>query len=283
MVFRRFVIGFPLSILLLFIFASCVRYNEDTKVKIDYESARQSYSQDFSIEPMDSSVTVEKKQITFAPAQENVTYTISGYFNGQIVNKTKNTILKLSNAYLENTDGVSAIKTNSKLEVSSVNGTTNYIVSSGRNFSKVAALQGKKNLVLGGSGRLYIIGNVCHGVEADDVKMKGSGTFYIQGKKIGSALTCESFTVEEDKSFDCYLINSKNGLKADGFINIASGNFYLYDNEVALKTNKNREPGDKHHSIRLSGGNFYTHANKVLYITEKNEYHAEGAKIIAED
>ncbi len=281
--FRRFALGTTLSILLLFLLASCVKYNENTKIKIDYDEERTSYGQELNISPLDSSVTVEKKQITLAPDQENVTYTISGYFNGQIVNKTKNTIIKLDNAFLENTDGASAIKTNSKLEVSSVKGSKNYIVSSGRNFSKVAALQGKKNLVLGGSGILYVIGNVCHGVEADNVKMKGSGTFYLQGKKRGSALTCESFTVEEDKSFNCYLINSKNGLKADGFINIASGNFYLYDNEVALKTNKTKEAGEKHHSIRLSGGNFYTHENKVLYITEKNEYYAEGANFIAED
>lgn len=283
MMLRKFILRVLLSLSSLFLITSCVKYNEDTKVKVDYESARSAYSLNFSILPMDSSVTIGKKEITLAAAQEGVTYTISGYFNGRIVNKTKNTIIKLNNVFLENTDGLAAIRSSAKLEVSTVNGTTNYVISSGRNYSKIGAIQCKKNLVLGGSGKLYVVGNVCHGVEADNIKMKGSGKFVLQGKKIGSAMTCESFVVEEGKVFDCYLINSKNGLKADGFISIASGNFFLYDNEIALKTNKSRAPGDKHHSIRLSGGNFFTFANKVFYSTEKNEYYPDGARFVSED
>ena len=272
-----------LACISVLIFSSCVENNASSKLSIDYKSAKDSYNQEIKIIPMDDSVTIEKNLITIAPSKEDVTYDISGYFNGQIINKTKDTVIRLNNAYLENTSGLPALKSSSKFEVSTVNGSTNYIVSSGRNYSKVAALQGKRGLVLGGSGTLYVAGNVCHGVEAEEVKIKGSGTFYLQGTKIGSALTCETFTVEQKKDFKCYLLNSKNGLKADGFINISSGNFYLYDNETALKTGIAQQAGDKHHSITLAGGTFYTFANKNLYITEKDEYYPQGAVFISED
>jgi glucan-binding YG repeat protein len=264
-------------------FSSCVKNTSSSKLTIDYKAAKELYGQKIKITPMDSSVTIEKNLITIAPGKEDVTYEITGYFNGQIINKTKDTTIRLNNAYLENTSGLPALKSSSKFEVSSVNGSTNYIVSSGRNYSKVAALQGKRGLVLGGSGNLYVVGNVCHGVEAEEVKIKGTGTFYLQGTKSGSALTCETFTVEQKKDFKCYLINSKNGIKADGFINISSGNYYLYDNEIALKTEIAQEAGDKHHSITLAGGTFYTCANKTFYVTEKEQYYPQGAVFIEED
>lgn len=264
-------------------FSSCVKNTSSSKLSIDYKAAKELYGQEIKITPMDSSVTIEKNLITIAPGKEDVTYEITGYFNGQIINKTKDTTIRLNNAYLENTSGLPALKSSSKFEVSSVNGSTNYIVSSGRNYSKVAALQGKRGLVLGGSGNLYVVGNVCHGVEAEEVKIKGTGTFYLQGTKSGSALTCETFTVEQKKDFKCYLINSKNGIKADGFINISSGNYYLYDNEIALKTGIAQEAGDKHHSITLAGGTFYTFANKTFYVTEKEQYYPQGAVFIQED
>ena len=265
------------------IFSSCVKNTSSSKLSIDYKAAKELYGQEIKITPMDSSVTIEKNLITIAPGKEDVTYEITGYFNGQIVNKTKDTTIRLNNAYLENTSGLPALKSSSKFEVSSANGSTNYIVSSGRNYSKVAALQGKRGLVLGGSGNLYVVGNVCHGVEAEEVKIKGTGTFYLQGTKNGSALTCETFTVEQKKDFNCYLINSKNGIKADGFINISSGNYYLYDNEIALKTGIAQEAGDKHHSITLAGGTFYTFSNKTFYVTEKEQYFPQGAVFVQED
>jgi len=276
---KQFLFSFTL-IFSFFFLLSCVKNTENYKLKLDYETAKENYKEKISISPMDDSVTIEKNQITLAPAQEDVTYVISGYFNGQIVNKTKNTIIKLDNAYLENTSGLSALRSTAKLEVSTVSDSVNYIVSSGRNYSKVGALQGKRGLVVGGSGTLYVIGNVCHGLEAEEVKIKGSGNLYFQGTKNGSALTSETFTVEADKNFNCYLINSKNGIKADGSINISSGNFYLYDNMIALKTDVSEKAGDQHHSIILSGGNFYTHANKTLYLTEKDMYYPQGAKFI---
>ena len=72
------------------------------KMNIDYESKRNLYG-DFVIIPMDNTVTVTDGCITIAPKREDVTYTISGYFNGQIVVMKKNTIIKLNNAFIENT------------------------------------------------------------------------------------------------------------------------------------------------------------------------------------
>lgn len=221
-----------LAIALLTVSAVCAE-----KVTIDAAGAKKSYvAQKLTIEPMDSTVTVKGKTITIAPKTEGKTYTISGYFDGQIVNKTKNTVLKLKGAYLENTSGAAAVYGEAKTEISTSKGTTNYIVSAGKSAEKNAALQSKKNLVLGGSGTLYVRGDVYHGIKADDVKIKGSGTLYAQGTKKGSALNCRSLTVEKDKTFSVYLVNSKNAVKADEAITLASGTFYLYDVENTLKT-----------------------------------------------
>ena len=272
-----FVIGLILTASL----TSCVIGKENGKMKLDVESKKASYGE-FSVSPMDEHVTISKNEVVIAPAEEDVTYVISGYFKGQIITKTKDTILKLDNAYIENDGGVAAIKCNAKTEISVASGSENYIVSKGRSYSKLAALQGKRGLVIGGSGTLYVSGSVCHGVEAEEIKMKGSGVYYIQGTKNGSAITCETFTVEPDKTFRCYLLNSKNGLKADGKIDIKSGEYFIYDNEVALKTDDSEDEDGKHHSINLYGGTFHIFGNKTLYITEKDKYFADGAEFIEE-
>ncbi|MBQ7157969.1 MAG: carbohydrate-binding domain-containing protein [Treponema sp.] len=249
------------------------------KVKLDPSKAKKNYKTQFTISPKDSSVIITNDTITFTPKKEGTEYTLSGYFNGQIVNKTKNTVFKLNNAFIENTSGAAAIYGEAKTEISAVKNTVNYLVSMGQSLSKTAALQCKKNLEIGGSGTLYAIGSTYHGVKADDVKIKGSGTFYLQGTQEGSALNCHSVLSEKEKSFKAYFINSKNGIKADNTISISSGTFYFYDNEIALKTDTSKEDPTNKHEIALLGGTIYTHGNSSLYLTEKGAYKVKSAKI----
>ena len=253
-------------------------------ITIDAESAKKSFSQTISVTPMDKTVKITKNTVVIAPKAEGITYTISGYFNGQIINKTKNTVLKLKDAYIENTAGDAAIYGEAKTEISTTNGTTNYIVASGKakGDAKIGAIHGKKNLVLGGSGTLYVLGSVYHGVKADDEKIKGSGTLYLQGTQKGSGLNCDSLTVEKEKSFKAYFINSKNGVKAENTISIASGEFFFYNNETALKTDTKKDNPKEAHSITLSGGTFHNGANAEFHSTEKNAFSANGALIVNE-
>ena len=250
------------------------------KITLDVATAKKSFGTEILVSPMDSGVQISKDKIIISPKKEGVTYTISGYFAGQIVNKTKNTVLKLNGAYLENNSGEAAIYGEAKTEISSTKDTKNYVVSSGSANSKTAAIQCKKNLELGGSGTLYVNGSTYHAVKADDVKIKGSGEFYLQGTKKGSAVNCENFIVEKDKNFKAYLVNSKNAVKADYTISIASGNFYIYDNETAFKTDLKKDAPKNPHSITLSGGIFHISGTENLYETEKNAYKAKGAKIV---
>jgi len=269
------------SIFSLFLVIATLSFAE-AKITLNPEFAKKNYNQEITIQPMDKTVTIQKNKITINPKEEGLTYTISGYFNGQIISRTKNTVLKLNNAYLENTSGNAAIFCEVKTEISSTKDTENYIISSGKNQEKAAALQGWKDINLGGSGSLYIIGNVYHGFKADDVKIKGSGKLYLQGTEKGAALNCHSLTVEKDKTFNAYFINSKNGIKADGTILINSGNFYFYNNETALKTDLIREAPKEKHGITLAGGRIYTYQNQNFYITDKKNYKLDGSQLIEE-
>ena len=205
------------------------------KITINPLSAKKSFASKISVLPADSTVTVTKDKIILAPKKEGIEYKVSGYFNGQIVNKTKNTVIRLENAFIENSSGEAAILGEAKTEISSAKGSTNYLVSSGKSAQKTAALQCKKNLEIGGSGTLYAVGNVYHAVKGDDVKLKGNGTFYFQGTKEGSAVNCENLITEKGKNFKAFLLNSKNGVKADFSVSIASGNFYLQGNKTSFK------------------------------------------------
>ena len=269
--------------LIPFLLCACVEQKSVTKITIDSALARASYKDvPFTVEPMDY-VTITKHTVTIAPHDENTTYTLRGYFNGQVVSKTKNTVLKLENAYLENTSGKAALKCTAKTELSAGRESTNYIVSRGRGFAKNAALQGKRGIILGGSGTLYVDGNICHGIEAEEVKIKGSGTFYIAGTKRGSALTCEIFEVEPQKTFSAYILNAKNGIKADQKIAVSSGTFYLYNNGIALKTDAPTADGKKPRTITLAGGTFHLFGNGALYVTAEGAYNAAGATFIDDD
>ena len=263
-------------------FCSCIKKEAPVKMSINYEEARENFSKEFKVEPMDSSVVIGKDLVVIAPQEEGLTYTLSGYFKGQIVSSTKNTTIRLNNVFIENSEGKAALKCDAKTEVSSVKETENYIVSYGRGNSKNAALMSRRSLVLGGSGKIYISGSVWHGIEADDVKLKGTGSFIVSGTNKGSALKCEMLTVEPEKKFNAYFINSKNGIKADSKISISSGNFYLYNNETAMKTNTEKDDPNRAHSIKLLGGTFYTHENKKIISTQKDAYFLDNADFVEE-
>ena len=272
------------SIFLFFtlIIFSNAAFSQTQNLLIDSEAAKKNYANKITVSPMDKSVSIKNNVITISPKREEVVYTITGYFNGQIINKTKNTVIKLKNAYIENTNGQPAIYSEVKFELSASQGTSNYIVSSGKNDSKVGAVHCKKDLSIGGSGSLYITGNVYHAVKADDIKMKGSGNYYLQGTSKGSSINSRSFTVEDEKTFSCYLLNSKNGIKADNTIEISSGNLYFYNNKVALKTDTSKDDSSAPHFIKLNGGTIHTSSVEKLYSTEENGYKVSGAKIIEE-
>lgn len=275
---KKFLFLIPTFMMLL---SSCVE-KFTPRMEIDENSAKSSYGTEIKISPADDSVKISKNKIVIAPDSENAVYTISGYFNGQIVVNTKNTEIKLQNAYLENTSGKSAIKANAKTEISSVKDSVNFIVSRGRGFSKNAALSSSRSLILGGSGTLNVKGKLCHAIEAEDVKIKGSGVFFLEGTKKGSALNCETLEIEKDKTFSAYFLNSKNGLKADKTITIASGNFHFYNNDTAIKTETTKTSPKNAHGIKLSGGNFYFAENAGFVITDDDAFDAEGANIIQE-
>ncbi len=262
------------------ILASCVQ-KPVQKVSLDVMQARKNFAQQLTVEPMDEGVKIERNLITFAPKADGAEYVLSGYFNGQILCTSKNTTLKLRNAYLENTAGKPALRADTKTELSVAKDSVNYIVSRGRAYNRTGALQGKRMLILGGGGTLYVSG-VCHGIEAEDMKLKGSGTYYVQGTAEGSALNCETLSVEPEKTFRAYFINSKNGIKADGKINVASGNFFLYNNGTALKTDTTADSPKKHHGIAITGGEFHLFGNKKLYITDEDAFSNSGALFVEE-
>ncbi len=264
--------------LLAALLISCVQKNENAAIFINADASRENYGE-FSILPEDF-VKIDSKKIEISPQDENQTYTISGYFNGQIVVTTKNTTLKLKNAFLENTSGKPALKCSSKTEISSAEKSENFIVSSGRGFARNSALSAEKSLVIGGSGSLKIAGFMCHGIEAGDVKIKGRGNLFVQGTKKGSALNCDSLEVESDKTFCAYFLNSKNGIKADKSILVNSGNFFLFDNETALKIDSSKKPFARF--LKLSGGEFHFLGNKNKFETGNAALDLSGAKIVEE-
>lgn len=107
-------------------------------------------------------------------------FTLSGTFNGKIVNKTKGTILNLNGVTLSNTDAP-AIYGEKKIELSAKKGTSNTITTSGTPATKTAAVHCKKAIEIGGGGNLVIKTNICHGVKGGDIKIKGSLNLKIEG------------------------------------------------------------------------------------------------------
>ena len=167
-----------------------------------------------------------------------------------------------------------------KTEISTFAGTENYVVSTEKNAAKTAAIQCKKNLEIGGSGTLYMVGNVYHAAKGDDVKLKSSGNLYFQGTSEDSGINCENLLVEKSKTFKAYFLNSKNGVKADFTIKIASGEFYFYDNKTALKTDTKKDDPKNPHGIDLTGGTISASGNENFYKTDEKAYKTKGAKIV---
>ena len=277
---KFFFLGIFSSVVMAF-FTSCIAPSSEKQIIPDINEARKKYGEQLVISPMDDSVKITKNQILLSPVEEGVTYTISGYFEGQIVNTTKNTLIKLKDAFIENKMGKPAISSETKVEIAVSKDSENYIISRGKSYSRSAALRSKRGLVIGGGGKLYVKGRICHGVEGEDVKLKGSGQFYFAGNKKGSAVNCETFLVDEDKSFAAYFVDSKNGIKADKTISISSGNFYFINDTTGLKTDTSLEKPGKAHAIILNGGKILYYSLNDLYKTDENGFINAGAEIIS--
>lgn len=225
------------------------------------------------------------KTITFEPAEEKVEYTLSGSFEGQIINKTKNTVFILSGVSLSNTDGLPAVYGELKTEIKAEKETENTISVPGEvSDSKSGALQCDKALEIGGSGKLTVTCENAHGVKASKVELKGSGTFTFDGGSDSSAVNCNEFVVDTEKTFTANFKDSKNGIKADETITIASGIFNFENiSKVALKTDKDKDDPEKSHFIQLDGGTFSFTKCKKIYETETDKFtKAEAVKGVFE-
>lgn len=240
-------------------------------INFDYITPKADYGE-FSI----SGGTYEENSgiITLTSSVEKTEYILSGYFKGQIVNNTKGTILTLKNAYIENTTGQPAIISTKKLEISAKADTQNYIISTGTNIDKIgtvycydSAESKSKNLELGGKGVCYILG-IYHGVKADEVKAKGSGTYYITGTSKGSAISCNTFLIEEDKTLTLCLGNCKNGIKADDSVSIASGTIWFENILTAIKTDTSADDSTVEHFINLSNCKIFVKNVETNFSTE---------------
>ena len=214
------------------------------------------------------------KTITFEPTEEKVEYTLSGSFEGQIINKTKNTVFILSGVSLSNTDGLPAVYGELKTEIKAEKETENTISVPGEvSDSKSGALQCDKALEIGGAGTLTVTCENAHGVKASKVELKGSGTFTFDGGADSSAVNCNEFVVDTDKTFTATFKDSKNGIKADETITIASGTFNFENiTKVALKTDKDKDDPEKAHFIQLDGGTFSFTKCKKIYETETDKF-----------
>ena len=192
-------------------------------------------------------------------------YTVTGYLKGQILITVVGVELSLNNAYLENDQGKAPIYCNvaydsantaeQKLEVKGK--ATNYIVQYGGTYDKnnkdtAAAIVSDCDLDLGGSGLMYIVGALKHGVKANTVKVKSEGYRYVQGTNDGSAVNCTKFVDKAASASKLYAINTKNAIKADNAIELSSEGttIYMYDCEVGMKTDK--KSGEEH--ITLGAG-----------------------------
>ena len=73
-------------------------------------------------------------------------------------------------------------------------------------------------------------------------------------------------------------MNAKNGIKADRTIKIGSGNFHLYNNGTALKTDSDEKSPRQVQAITLSGGKFYLFENGI-FVNQETALDASGAEI----
>lgn len=214
-----------------------------------------------------STYTKEGNVITLA-AEGEPEYILTGTFEGKIIVKAKGTVLKLNGVTLTNKDAP-VIDAELKVEIKAEENTENTITTTGdyNKDNKIGAINGAKKVEIGGSGKLTVSGSVCHGIKADDMEVKGSGTYTVSGSAKGSAINCNNFTVKADKTFTLNLKNSKNGIKADGSIDIASGTFNLSDLTTGFKTDTYEDDGESH-TIKIADTATVTYKNVT---TEKTE------------
>ena len=210
-------------------------------------------------------ISEDGKTITLQPEETDVEYTITGEFEGQIINKTEGTVIILKNANLKNSEGKPVILGELKTEIKSEKETENTISATGIGENdKWGALHCEKGLKIGGSGKCTISNENAHGVKASKVELKGSGNFTFDGGDDSSGINCNKFTVENDKNgnprtFTAIFKDSKNGIKADETIEIECGTFEFKNiTGTALKTDKKDNEGaePKDHFIHLTGGTF---------------------------
>ncbi len=220
-------------------------------------------------------ISEDGKTITLEPEAEGIEYTITGDFEGQIINKRKGTVIVLNNANLKNTEGKAVIYGELKTEIECEQNSTNTITVTGeadKTYGKAAVLC-EKAIEIGGDGSCTISCENGHGVKGKDVELKGKGN-YVFGPAKDSAINCNDFEVKAERTFTATLKNAKNGIKADNTISIASGTF-KFDTikKTALKTDTSADDSEgetKEHKIILEGGDFtFTDCGKK-YETEKN-------------
>ncbi len=227
-------------------------------------------------------ISEDGKTITLQPEETDVKYTITGEFEGQIINKTEGTVIILKNANLKNSEGKPVILGELKTEIKSEEGTENTISATGIGENdKWGALHCEKGLKIGGSGKCTISNENAHGVKASKVELKGSGNFTFDGGDDSSGINCNKFTVENDsegnpRTFTAIFKDSKNGIKADETISITSGTFKFENiTKVALKTDTSADDNEgetKEHKITLEGGAFTFTNCKKSYSTEENGF-----------
>ena len=230
-------------------------------------------------EGYENTITVDEAAgtITLAPAVEGIEYTITGDFEGQIINKTKATVIILNNANLKNTKGKAAIYGELKTEIKCEENTTNIITVTGeadKTYGKAAVLC-EKAIEIGGDGSCTISCENGHGVKGKDVELKGKGN-YVFGPAKDSAINCNDFEVKADKTFTATFKDAKNGIKADNTISIKSGTF-IFENitKVALKTDTSADDAageTKEHKITLEGGTFTFTECGSKYSTEEGAF-----------
>ncbi|MCQ2591914.1 MAG: carbohydrate-binding domain-containing protein [Treponema sp.] len=251
----------------------------DNTDPFDYESQKTKYGE---LTITGGSYKNEDGIITLgAPDEENLEmeFVISGYFNGQIINTTKNAKLTLNNAFIENTSGNPAILGQQKTLISLAKDTTNYLITKGGESSKNGVItcydsvaDKSKNMELGGSGTAYIFAETGHGIKADDAEFKGSGTYNIIGNSDSSAVNCNTFTIKADKSVVLNLKDAKNGIKADKNITIASGTVNISNATTGLKTDTLKDDGQDIHFITVTGATITYDNVETPYKTEKDKY-----------
>ena len=113
-----------------------------------------------------------------------------------------------------------------------------------------------------------------HGIKADEVKAKGNGKYYVAGTSKGSAINCNTFLIEEDKTVTLILGNAKNSIKADESITISSGTLWFEGITTGMKTDTLDDDDTKEYFINIANCTIYTKNVETLYSTEENAYTA---------